>query len=949
MFATTNSNPSDDKFNLREMTRSSAIALDGLIHFTGQLKSAPPNKATMEIVNTAISVHGKECPEVFFFGVNYIRDCTVRYKASPDAEAIVHWVTSPAVQYCTSALNFFKAAKLENPSTKDGSLVTISFNLLYTLRVEVGPSIALPEQLVLTLSELLTTELLTDLAADACAAVLSAISLLISSNQKFLRKEVIAFAHEYVVTFSENAHSVTEPHEALTDDESAFMQSVMYLTVSLGQRSHVQEFLVNKLFSKSGFLVIIQKEIVSKISNRMYVFASIRCLALTLGYSLLLLEKAGDQADEEDQSGGLLSYLQSSSVISVVKSKIPSFFDAIDIEMLEELFTFCTSQESGGTEADSALILALIALAVSLAKRFGKSRSMRAASVIETVRKWALTATLSPDWLVAASGLALIRYLCEATGSPVTSILSAESLRSCIRAMKSSSPDFSKQQAFAFMYMCSNTGYLDIGESDIEILKVFIAEFNFHPEMMRADVLKKAYFRAISMKDALIRLLSEFRREDIAFEDVFVASRVLLQMLTAVKAKNSLVDFQHELVRMELERSKKSASKSSILVGFVRAFQLAIVNKDEATCEVVANVISDLFPERPSNFVETLLAGIENPGTKSTIKSVLTNSAGSKYKPPSVSLTLDEEKVLLDCVTEFLRAGMVIALDEQVAAAQDTAKPEEPSKEPQEGGGWLDSAANWLIENADLDEVDEEEQDENKAPIKESKPDESSESESEQEAPPPAPKEVPKVKAPVVKTAAAPPMKALPKPTAQVAAKVAAKPAVAVKPASKPVPGKAPAAAAPPTAVAKGPPKPAAPLKAKAPPPAATPPSAKASTQAVPAEEESKEKKKKKKKDDDGFGLEAYVPDTGAFYTAVGGWFGGAEELVKEKKKKKKESSEDEKSPPSPPKKVPPKAPTGGVGTVPKAVAGKPPPPVKKPAAAPPAAAVKKPAVPVKK
>ena len=944
MFTTTNANPSDENYNLREMTRSSAIALDGLIHFTGQLKGAPPNKATMEIVNTAISVHGKECPEVFFFGVNYIRDCTVRYKASPDAEAIVHWVTSPAVQYCTSALNFFKSAKLENPNTKDGSLVTIAFNLLYTLRVEVGPSISLPDQLVVTLSELLTTELMTDLPVDACAAVLSAISLLISINLNFLRKELIAFAHEYVVTFPENAHSVTEAHEALTDQESAFMQSVMYLTVSLGQRSRVQEFLVNRLFSKTGYIEIIQKEIASKISNRMFVFASIRCLALTLGYSLLLLEKAGDKPDEEDQSGGLLSYLQSSSVISVVKSRIPSFFDAIDINMLEELFTSYISQKNGGTDADSALILALIALAVSLAKRFGRSRSTRAANVVETVRKWALTATLSSNWLVAASGLSLIRYLCEATGSPVTSILSAESFRSCIRAMKSSSPDFSKQQAFALMYMCSNTGYLDIGESDIEILKVFIAEFNFHPEMMRADVLKKAYFRAISMKDALIRLLSEFRREDIAFEDVVVASRVLLQMLTAVKAKNSLIDFQNELVRMELQWSKKSTSKSSILVGFVRAFQLAIVNKDYATCEVVAHVVSDLFPKKPLNLVDTLLAGIENLATKSTIKSILTNSADSKYKPPSVSLTLDEEKVSLDCVTEFLSAGMVIALDEQVAAAQDTAKPEEPSKEPQEGGGWLDSAANWLIESADLDYVDDE--DENKAPEKQSKQDESSESESEQRAPPPAPKDVPKVKAPVVKTAAVPPVKALAKPTGQVAARMAVKPAVAVKPATKPLSGKAPAAAAWPTAAAKGPPKHAAPVKAKAPPPAAIPPNAKALTPAYPVEEESKEKKKKKKKEDEMFGLEAYVPDTAALFTAVGGWFGSAEEQAQEKKKKKKESSEEERSPPSPPKKVPVKAATGGVGTLPKAAAGK---PVEKLAAAPPAAAVKKPAIPVKK
>jgi hypothetical protein len=423
-------------------------------------------------------------------------------------------------------------------------------------------------------------------------------------------------------------------------------------------------------------------------------------------------------------------------------------------------------------------------------------------------------------------------------------------------------------------------------EECMNFLEVFIRRFNFHHSIMHNELLKKLFFKTITMKDAFSRLLKSLRSPSlITYSQISVLSRVLLQMITAVRAKGSLQDFVSDF---------KRAEPASVLVALIQGIHLAIEKEDFDTAEIIVAVIQELAANRSEQLDQLLISVFTATDSEAKVRDILTQSQGYKYTPPDLALGEGEygaesggKTVLASFKGKALLYYRFVKLRKgQVKKEEQTDKGDHKQVE-EEKEGWLDSAANWFI---DFSEEAPEREKEVAKPKKKKKSSSPSPDESLTE------NELDSVEK-TQKIDSAPAMVAKAKPKVTAPSSSAKSGVIAAKPTGKAIPKTVVKAKSVPALKASVPTtkKAAMPLPAKAPP-------TKAASPAEPEESVEEEGKKKKKKEPDPTGLGEYV-DTAALYSAFGGWLGGAEEPKKEKKSKKKEKSEaeDEAAPESKP------------------------------------------------
>ena len=860
------------KYSLKEMTKSAETALLGISHFSQKLRSTLLKREKIDLINSVISVHGKESPEVFFFGTILVREWLLALEKSLDApmhHMLIDNILQSSMQVCVNALNFFKSR-----ANSDSSLVHASFALLHvaaSLRLNLQDSrstkACINPNIVQGLSDLITSDILQALSGDTVGIVLASVCVMAQlmgshGDVIFVKKQVASHCLDFVENFDQS-------------DPSRFLYSVLYLSLTISTPAEVKDYFVSKFFAKPKLFERLSSLLRDFVNEKLLLFVVIRFISQVLNNALSII--SAEESDEDENLGFFGGMLTSSGGSAAEKARIPVVFDSVNIDSFDDIFSLYSQ---GDSESDINILVALAAIGGCLVKYYGTSNSTRANSVSTTVKKWAFACITSDHAILNACGLTLVTDLRQYTGEPITGILSVAGFRECVDSLYRMSPQRAKEETFEFLRRVA----VAAPEAEAEcmtFLEVFIERFNFHHLIMRNELLKKLFFKTITMKDAFIRLLKTISTLSPVspYDQIYVISRVLMQMTLAVKAKGSLIDFQIEFSKLESE-------KRGVLIGFFRAIKEATQQSDTDTAELLVSVLQELVRNRSENFDKFLMSFFSDTAVCEKISNILKPPKGFKYKPPDLALGEESPTSLPTTVIgTFLFKG---SLYYRIEKTREKKKPvedkngEDPklNKNQKQEEGWMDSAANWFIDFAG--DIEEEEEIEEEDTVEKNDKKESKEIKTEQSIEGKSLLADPVVVAPAV--AKEPPVvkaKAAPKAKSTAVKSVSSKP-VPVK-AAKPAPPIRPVV--PKKAVAVAPP----PVEPKKPP---TPP--------PPAEDEEKKKKKKKKEQVDG-GLGDYV-DPSALYNALGGWLGGpTEEPKKEKKSKKKENSDSDHLSSSPP------------------------------------------------
>ena len=880
------------QFSLKEMTKSVETALLGISHFSQKIKSTLLRREKVDLINSVISVHGKESPEVFFFGTLLIREWLLSIEkglnesssgASMDP-VVLDGVLHASIQTCVNAINFFRSK-----SNGDSSLVHVSFSLLHTaaslklnVPLEQGtPSSKITGNLLQGFSDLLSPiDFLSALDEETVGIVLAGACVLAQLHgQKgelmFVRKDVANFCLDFVQNYDRA-------------DSSRLLYSVMYLSLAISTPTEMKDYFVSKVFMKTSLLM---KKLClllpSYVNQKLLLLTVIRFASQILSNGLQILAIEANQTEEEEGGGFFQGMFGGSE-----RARLPAVFDSIDIESLDDIFS---AYAQGDTDSDISILVALAATGESLLQYYGTSNSSRANSVSTTVKKWALAFLTSDNAIVNACGLTLVTDLRQYTGEPITGILPVSVFKDCVECLYRFSPARAKEECFEFLRRIA-VAAPEAEQECMGYLEVFISRFNFHHLMMYNELLKKLFFKTITMKDAFGRLLKALRfssSSSLTYDQIFVIARVLMQMTLAVQAKGSIQDFKTELARTESERLTATASTgSSILVALMRGIQICLVKgkRDMETAEIIVALIQELVPNRSPTFDQLILSLFkEEPDSIGRIESILRSEDIKPKSLPDLSLgdsaPADQSSTV---VAAFISKGLLYykfpsrnEKKKNRVGEKDTVSAPPPNKEKAGEEGWMDSAANWFIDFTGNESEEETPAEENHqiAKKKEKKKVKSGESDDKDESPE---EEV----------------------------------AVSTKP------------------------------------PALAPKKTVTATSSIaPLAEEAPEKKIKKKKKEDVGTLGDYV-DTAALYTAFGGGLGGETSPPEESKdnntnsrsKKDKNPSVEEPKGSISNKALPPKkgagAPPPSLGK--KAASGAPPPPSSKKGAAMPPPVVKK-------
>jgi hypothetical protein len=871
------------RYSLKELTKSARVALDAIFHFERKIKTKAVGKNQIDLVISAMSIHGKDNPEVLFFGAVLVRDWFLSEVQSMDKYRVdnIDPLINSICQGCINVINNFKSR-----SDGDSLVVHAYWTLLVTLlsrRICMHePFNAISPITIHALGDLVSAELLMALSPDACGSALACLPLLVESTSDacFVKRDIAQFCFDFIAS--------TEPVES----DSLSSYALEYLTLC-GSKSEdaIRIWFVEKLLSKTQLLRKVSSSLAIYVNARHSLFISLRFVAqlLAIGLSTLNVSDTGSAA-------GLFAFVGGgSSPGAGNRDRVPGIFNTVNLEDLDDVFSAYSDENM--QEGDSEILIAVCAIGRLLCEFYGTNSSARGTAVSTHVKKWALSAIVSHDALVAATGFSLIGYIHRFGPESVSYLIHPDTMVDCMQTMTGWSFEWARNETFAFIENLVKRENVDTKETG-KYMQIFIEKFKFHPGIMSSDEMKLFFFKSVSVKEAYVRLLDSLMNESVTHHQLVVVSRVLLQMILAVRSRGSLADFQAEIVRLESERltRRKINPGGSPVVTLFRNISMCRNANDDVTAEILLHVLAGLVGNRSQKFNATVL-NLFSESDHMRLSSVI-DPDGEDVSHPDLAIPGHAGQTFhQDVISAF-----IAKLDPQTKEIEESDHDGAESRDPQPKddiavkeaeSGWMDSAANWLLDTVAGDEEDDtapnniqekpkmKKKRDDEPPVlrpsiskqlslKEPEPsDHASVRPVAEKAPPPnvpltpkAPVKVP-VKTPMVKA----PTKTVP--TKMAVKKPAVKtPTVIPKsaPITKPVVKKAVAA----------PPKPA---------PKVEPVHEEAEEEALP---KAVEKPKKAKKTTE-TAPASYFGDPSELYNTFGGWFGSAEPPKKEKKKKNDE------------------------------------------------------------
>ena len=889
----------ETKYSLKELTKSSACTLNGIFHYERKIKTKEVQKDKIDMINAAMSVHGSDSPEVMFYGTILVSDWFMSVSENQTTSNIDSLI-STAAQSAINAINIFRTR-----NSGDSTMVHATFSLLFSLlgkRLNQEDPAVLAPTVRQALADVVNTDMLLSISPDACGIILACFPLLheLTHDSCFLKKEILQFCLDFV-----SSQDVSHSDPTTRDIDSLYCYASAYLSACLERSSGESlSWVIGKLFSKSRLVEGVCAALVAHVNTRHLLFTALRFLTQLLATGLWVSEQDATGTASSVGIFGIVTGGGPAAPISGNKSRVPTLFEEIDIESLDDIFSAFSDENL--QENDFQIPLVICALGNCLTQFYGNRTTARATAVQTAVKRWSLSAVISADPIVAASGLSLVASMHAFSGESVSFLLHVDTFVGCLGTLSARNPEWAKQEGFAFVRKLVDRPNADPKEIG-KYMQRYIEKFKFHPEIMRSDEIKQLFFKSVSVKEAFGRLLDSVIADTVTYEQIVVVSRVLLQMMLAVKAKGSLGDFQSEILRIENDRMQKtSASKKqtnpanmSIIAGLLRAVQLAAGKNDLDTVEILVHVFANLVDNSTDTLDSIVLKLVGNPGLQKKLRSVL-DPDGRPIPTPDLDFPESShsdvfsalDNFLTKCVPRDTKSLLPKPAEEQVEKAEDR-----KSAPANSGGDWMDSAANWFLDAVGDDEDDE-------VVTKKKKKKSKKETDGDED-------EEPKIAGPIKKMNT---VAKLPDPEPEEVKEPAhppvapkAKAVVAVKKPAPVAPATAKKVVAPVSMVKKA--SVAAP--ARKPPPKAAPPPPEPEEEQAEEEEEEKPKKSKKKKEEDPGLLGGYLGDPAALMGGLGGLW--AEEPKKEKKKKKKEKEEEEEVEEEvAPKKPGPKAPPAG-------------------------------------
>jgi len=896
----TNTVDEETTFNVREIAKSPAIAITALMYLRNKMKNQRRglDKPQLDIIITAIHIYGKTYPEIFFFGIDCLR---TSHQYTKNVAHIP--ILSLALQFCINAINF-----LRSKSDSNEYLIFSSFGLLAT--VADGRNLEWNQaelQNATDLMDLITSEFLSTLSVDTCAVIIFSVANLSTIICREADFKNIFFRQNFFEFCA--SHAPASPAESAEQIVPYQVYCVLYLVSIIRSKDGKRGDVIERLFDPS---------IVRGVTNSLVQFLNTRyCLIILVSFLASLVNSAirlsgprktagpsSEDDDEDDSFGGMLLSAFSgsglnSNLSAIVTKRLAPLVQAINVEILDDIFTSYTDSE---TSSESEIPVAIMAIGVGLVQYYtSRPRgSTDAAITLSVIRKWAVAGSTSSHPVLVAGGLYLTGVIAEHTGEKFDSLVSFEALDVALDLLVSVSPKWAGDQVFASLPV-------RVIISDKICDKLF-SSIIFNPKIFLIEKIKILFFKKFSMKEIFLRVFATIH-ELASVDDIREIARVCCQMIVALKAKKSFAEIQDEVVMIESERFKVGGTKGGFKAWVLVAIQRCSSNQQ--TLEMLLFILFETFLNKPvvastaqgDKIREIIIQSIDDENGRGIARAIFAGSKGIHWKPPGmhiatrISVRMSNRPI---SVLELFIDATTVPRDQEVL--DPTIEPEsEPVEEmsptkPDNSStevGWIDSAANWFLDMAVGDDDSSDGDDKDHA---EAHPTE------KEEIDPTVEEQPSKIVNPVPHILPVATLPEKPEPVAPPASKSAHPPVKAVTPANahKVVPGgklsvkpmvKKPGAM-PLYKVPQG----KQPMVKKAvPKPPPPPPVPELITEAEP--EEKKEKKSKKKKSET-------PPPEQSWGDYLGGFAWGAqeEEPKEKKKKKKKKDSDDEgnKKPPAP-------------------------------------------------
>ena len=894
----------DKRFSLREISKSPSTAITVIIYFRTNLKNLrkPLRRDRLDLITSAIHMHGKVYPEIYFFGIDCLREnlelVDSEWRASSAAARkdtaamaavsdLIAQILPLAIQFSINAIDFFL--------TKDSYdyLVFSAFHFLMLLGAKFDDFIVPAFSTSVaksfgSLMDLLVNSFLVRLGPETCSTVVGSIAVFSSLVKPTDVPNV--FFRKYFFDFSCDIVNRNE-----SDDESSSVRdmrvySLMYISSILKTADGKRETVMEKIFASPPTLIEqTVAELVPLLNQRFALSVMLGFISTVVNSGLKHLSHSSPPSNEEEGIGGLLFSAISESVGSNNFSFGRNFDEivaAIDIEILDDVFT--AYMEDGGA-SDGEIVVLLNSIGIGLVEYFCsfKKSSSSVTVGISVIRKWAVTSVASEsNPFIVSSGIELAATISQYGNERFENIIGFDALESAISLMVSRSVSWAGDQVM---------GSLRHVVTEELAGRVFI-HLNFHPQMFMDEKWKIFFFKKFSIKEIFLRVVSVMNWIcDI--RDLHEVARVSCQMIVAMKSKSVWQDIQAEIVMIESERFRTGGRTGGFFTWFLCALEVSRDNWD--TTQLVLFIFSETFlkTENVKQDVPKIVEGIVRmlrQDFREKAASILLGSGGPKYKPGGLGTPSGElrpVRTVLGNVIAMNTTPTDVLLEEKREKEKVKDEPGKATVAEKSEPGWADSAASWFLdmtEGKSGDESDEDKKDteehHEEVQVKESEkvrePVELAEPEETVIVPKVGLKIAPKAPSVVVKSPAKLPPGKQPigaKPGMVMKPGMAGKPGMVMKPGMIGKPGMPTKYAVPPKTGMVKVPMTMVPKKAIPAPPPPVP-----EVHEEDADPPQKKEKKKKKVEEEGWG------------EYLGGLWGGAVEEPKEKKKKKKKKDEDD-------------------------------------------------------
>ena len=701
----------DKQFSLREVSKSSSTAITVIMYYRSNLRTVrkPLRRDKLDLITSAIHVHGKVYPEIFFFGIDCIRanlellSKELMGSSRPETLAavsdLVDQVLPLAIQFAINSVDFFRT------KNSNDYLVFSAFNFLLFIAAHfdrfVAPlltgSIA---KLFSTLMDSLSSEILAQLSPETCATLLCAIAVYGSMNRPrdsanvFFRENFFDFFADMIVSGGDVADE-----DSLSVNELR-VYSFLYISSILKTMDGKRAIVLQKIFASP---IMMEKSIalLTPLLNARFALASVLGFISTVMHSGLKLTSSTPRPnDEDDGLGGLLFSAISENIGSgsdtVSRKNFDQVVGAIDIEVLDDVFT--AYMEDGGM-TDGEILILLNSIGAGLV-RF----SQRSSVVLSVIRKWAVTSASSGyNPYLVASGIELAAIIARFANERFENIVGCDALDAAIETMKIRSVGWAGDQVMGSMK--------SIVTEDLAN-RVF-AHLNFHPQMFLDEKWKIFFFKKFSIKEIFLRVISVMNWiTDI--RDLREVSRVAIQMIVAMKTKQIWTEIQNEIVLIESERFRTGPRSGGFLTWTLSALNVA--KDDWETTEMLLFILTESFlktenlKQEVAKIVDGIVACLK-PEYRQKAANILLGAGGPKYKPPNLASPSGDMRTVqtvLSCLIESHTIPIDLLLEKSEKKNGEKAKEEKKGAGPAADSepGWADSAAMWFLDLAEGESED---------------------------------------------------------------------------------------------------------------------------------------------------------------------------------------------------------------------------------------------------